>query len=81
MHSLEIMNTQCNLVTAAEDIPFPVVQATYISANDSDYVPDLEDAEDLSDTVSMMSDIGHMLSYDSHVTSFKSIAEHEMKWR
>eukprot|EP00957_Ditylum_brightwellii_P210171 15364637-Ditylum_brightwellii.AAC.2 len=68
------LNTRamCGSKTVAEDVP--LAEATYILAKDSNYIPGLDEAEDLSDAVSMLSINDDKFSYDSHVSAFKSVA-------
>jgi hypothetical protein len=73
------MNTQSNLAAVVEDVP--LAEATYISAEDSDYIPGLDEAEDLSDAVSMLSVNDDEFSYDSRVSAFKSVAGKGRKLR
>eukprot|EP00957_Ditylum_brightwellii_P027768 2098387-Ditylum_brightwellii.AAC.1 len=73
------MNTQSNLAAVAEDVP--LVKATYILAKDSNYIPGLDEAEDISDAVSMLSVNDDEFSYDSRMSAFKSVARKGGKLR
>eukprot|EP00957_Ditylum_brightwellii_P107313 8188408-Ditylum_brightwellii.AAC.1 len=59
----------------------PEAGTTYISTKDSDYVPDLENAEDFSDAVFMLSVNDDEFSYVIQMTFFKSIASQETAQR
>eukprot|EP00957_Ditylum_brightwellii_P048226 3659620-Ditylum_brightwellii.AAC.1 len=73
------MNTQSNLAAGAEDVP--LAEVTYILAKDSNYIPGLDEAEDLSDVVSMLSVDDDKFRYDSIVSAFKSVVRKERKLR
>eukprot|EP00957_Ditylum_brightwellii_P200139 15257459-Ditylum_brightwellii.AAC.1 len=75
----EIMNTQLNLTAVAEDVP--LAEATYILAEDSNYIPGVDEAEDLFDAVSMLSVNDDKFSYDSCMSAFKSVVRKGRKLR
>eukprot|EP00957_Ditylum_brightwellii_P077413 5881504-Ditylum_brightwellii.AAC.1 len=75
----QVMNTQSNLAVVTEDVP--LAEATYIPAKDSDYIPGLDEAEDLFDTVSVLSINVDKFSYDSCISVFKSTSGKERKLR
>eukprot|EP00957_Ditylum_brightwellii_P030710 2326675-Ditylum_brightwellii.AAC.1 len=73
------MSTQTNLAAVAEDLP--LVEAAHMLAKGSNYIPGLDAVDDLSDAVSMLPANDDKFSYDSCMTSFKSILGKERKLR